>query len=277
MKLIYFKADKGNFGDDLNPYIFEKLFGNYNDYSDEIDLVGIGSIIDSRLENDRKKVVFGSGLRDITFKFDNTKYDFKFVRGPLSAKLLGVSDWIADSAYLLTLLRSDVKKEKKYKVSYMPYFKLVNVYNWSLFERITGIHIILPTDAVDKVIKEIQESNVLYTTAMHGAIVADIYRVPWKRIKIVHPSETSFFSEFKWLDWMLSIDILNSYTINLGINFIQKKGILSGILKYLQLIEIFVRIKKNKNFSLSSDEIIEDKKNKLKKEVEDFKTEFYNG
>ncbi len=45
MKLIYYKGKITNFGDELNPYIFNQLLPNMFDGKDDIRFYGIGSMI----------------------------------------------------------------------------------------------------------------------------------------------------------------------------------------------------------------------------------------
>ncbi|WP_209427990.1 hypothetical protein [Pararhodobacter sp. SW119] len=113
MKLYYWKAPAGNVGDDLNPWLWPRVFGP--DFLDEdavTCLVGIGSVIDGhhRFFEAPCKIVFGSGVRRRSepFGVDFASFNFRFVRGPRSARALaqfGVqTDWISDPAALTPLL-----------------------------------------------------------------------------------------------------------------------------------------------------------------------------
>ena len=56
MNLTYFKADIGNFGDDLNLWLWPQLLGSFDEYPANLYFVGIGSILDHRiLENKSNK------------------------------------------------------------------------------------------------------------------------------------------------------------------------------------------------------------------------------
>lgn len=56
---------------------------------------------------------------------------------------------------------------------------------------------------------------------MHGAILADILRVPWHRFIMSTPfSEGSMVSEFKWNDWLYSIN--QYHTVPTHIKFYRK-------------------------------------------------------
>lgn len=83
MKLTYFKAGRGNFGDDLNPYIFRRLFPSaLSDDNDGINFYGIGTLIDSRIDQNGKAVLMGTGIRDLSLTYDTHNWDIFFLRGP---------------------------------------------------------------------------------------------------------------------------------------------------------------------------------------------------
>ncbi len=86
MEYIYYKDAKGNFGDDLNAWLWPQFFGPH-DPSSPHAFVGIGSILahDSplfRSLNGRRKIVFGTGVRPgyKSFSFDGD-WDVRFLRG----------------------------------------------------------------------------------------------------------------------------------------------------------------------------------------------------
>lgn len=267
MKLIYFKADIGNFGDDLNLYLWKELFGDFNNYKDDLDFIGIGSILDKRiLENTTsKKIIFGSGVRDVDFRINaNDNVTISFVRGPISSRLNNNAKFITDSAYCLRLLKYRYNSNKLYKYSYIPYFRNYYNFNWKLFSKLTGINVINPTADITNVIKEINNSEYIYTSAMHGAILADIYRIPWKRVRFNKTgNESNFTSELKWQDWLRTIDLSNHQSIDLDFNLNNKFNKLTESIK---LYKLAIKLKTN-HFSLSKDSIIKEIDDKLNNEV----------
>ncbi|MGL5233251.1 MAG: polysaccharide pyruvyl transferase family protein [Empedobacter falsenii] len=268
MNLIYFKADIGNFGDDLNLFLWEKLLGDFNDFDNNIDFVGIGSILDNRIlkNKNHKKVVFGSGIRDIDFRTSlEDNLEIQFVRGPISSRLINDAKYITDAAYCLRLLNEfELNKEKKYQYSYIPYFRNYYNFNWGLFSKITGINVINPTSDIKEVIKNINESELIFTSAMHGAILADIYRVPWKRVRFNKTGyESNFTSELKWQDWLRTIDLSNHQSIDLDFNLNNRFNKITEIVK---IYKITKKLKSN-HFSLSMDSKISEIDEKLYDEV----------
>ena len=55
MFLEYYKGNIPNFGDDLNPFLWKTLFPNQFINNDGIGFVGVGSVIDQRLDQSQKK------------------------------------------------------------------------------------------------------------------------------------------------------------------------------------------------------------------------------
>jgi len=62
MKLFYCKVTTGNFGDDLNPWLWPKLLPGIIDEDGSTLFVGIGSIINQFIPDAPLKIVFGSGV-----------------------------------------------------------------------------------------------------------------------------------------------------------------------------------------------------------------------
>lgn len=215
MQLLYFMGN--NFGDRLNPFIFNALFDAV-DFAEKFPdhvVFGLGSILSrayfSRVENRGKIVVFGSGVRQATIA-PPTGFLPEFVRGPVSAKCMAC-DYIADTAYLLPFLKdySPLRNcAKKKKLSLMPYFHHAETVNWERIAAETGVNIIMPGWPLQRVLKEIAESEHVLAGAMHGCIAADIFRIPWARLRFkIH--EADFEAQIvKWIDWTESVSISDS-------------------------------------------------------------------
>ncbi|AWW29062.1 polysaccharide pyruvyl transferase [Echinicola strongylocentroti] len=219
MEYLYYKSAKGNFGDDLNGWLWPKLFGE-EDLSDERAFLGIGTILYEENKHiiaakDKKKVVFGTGVRPVHKQFPlDEQWDVRFLRGPLSSNHFNRQfKYISDAAYALKLLPEFEKIcriTKKYKVSFIPYFKSESYFDWPAICKELGIHYITThTDkGIEFTLREIAASQFIISEAMHGAILADIFRIPWKRFVLTTPyTEGERISEFKWTDWMNSLDI----------------------------------------------------------------------
>lgn len=60
MKLVYAKLENGNFGDDLNPYLWPRLFPQAFLSDDAIDCVGIGTILSRMIDRSGRRSVIGA-------------------------------------------------------------------------------------------------------------------------------------------------------------------------------------------------------------------------
>ncbi|NIK92678.1 polysaccharide pyruvyl transferase family protein [Mangrovimonas sp. CR14] len=229
MNLIYYTSNKGNFGDDLNKWLWPKVFGDqFLDENSDTAFLGIGSILmrDSnylhKASEFSKKVVFGTGLRSIDedLVFDES-WDLMFLRGPFSSLRLQrqADNYITDGAYFIALLEQYEKyinMPKRHEVSVVPYYQSVDKVDWNAICKANSWNLILPTgDDVEGFIEEIAASKYVISEAMHGAIIADALRVPWKRFKFYsHKMEGDKVAEWKWNDWMFSVGIYESQYID---------------------------------------------------------------
>ena len=212
MKLYYHKSYLGpNFGDDLNPWLWNKLIPKFfNSEADDI-FIGIGTLINDQLKNkiddSKQKIVFGTGVgygRGGIPEIDNS-WNIYCLRGPLSARALNVSEQkaITDGALLVKNVYS-VNSPKIYKYSFIPHIKsaVSGSEQWKKICNNNNIFYIDPRNNVDYVLKSINKSEIVLTEAMHGAIIADALRVPWI------PIQTSKnILKFKWQDWCLSLNL----------------------------------------------------------------------
>lgn len=297
MKYIYYESVRGNFGDDLNPWLWKQFFGENNE-NDSIAFLGIGSILHNdipliqSLQKNQKKIVFGSGVRPSynNFKVDDT-WDIRFLRGPLSsATLKNKFKYIADAAYAMRLttgFNASVNTPKKHEVGLMPYFKSMDYFDWKSICSELGFHFISPHSelGVQHTIDEIASCKVLITEAMHGAIVADILRVPWNRYVLSTPfTEGSMVSEFKWMDWLHSVQLgnidttfikfyrksfLNEYILKFSSSVINAEFLIKNVVKK----EILKSLSAINNFFLSDDNIVKEIDDEIGNEIQILKNE----
>jgi len=272
MKLHYYKPDENssNFGDELNVHIWNKYFPNLLNNSSSKVFFGIGTIIKEAKKyysNSDEVIIFGSGVRSEEITILNN-VNIIFVRGPLSAKVLGVPHkYITDPAILTpdVFKITDSEKVKKWEFSYMPHFSSSNDKYKKVFNSL-GINYINPMDDVEKIIKEINQTKILLTEAMHGAIVADAYRVQWIPVKSYES-----FNYFKWKDWALS----NKLDIHINVipRFYKNDNRFKFFLKRILFNIKMNKIKKTKPYLSSNDEF---KKNtvKIKRAIKEFKKEY---
>ncbi|MEH6481264.1 MULTISPECIES: polysaccharide pyruvyl transferase family protein [Pseudoalteromonas] len=207
MKLTFYKGDTPNFGDDLNNVMWDALVapGFFDDNDDELFL-GIGSILWDYLPKTPKKIVMGSGYGGYSGKpnLQDGSWDVAFVRGPRTAKALNLDPKLAiTDAAILTRFMNLPAQTKKYKVSFMPHWESISRGNWQRVCEHAGINYIDPTDPnVLASLQAIQQTELLITEAMHGAILADTLRVPWLALEPIFPLHRN-----KWFDWSESMSI----------------------------------------------------------------------
>lgn len=208
MILEYCRNDDFNFGDDLNNWLWPMLLEGCLDESDNIYLVGIGTLLTSKrfentLSNATKIIIFSSGAWDRHWPTLNDKTVVYGVRGPRTAKRLGISEdfVVGDGAYLLrTLALSPV--EKNIKTAFIPHHRSEQYVDWESICEAAGLKFISTRQPVESFISEIRRCDKVISEAMHGAIAADAFRIPWVGARFA-PN----FNDEKWLDWSEALEI----------------------------------------------------------------------
>jgi len=207
MLLYYYSGfdQMNNFGDQLNPYIWEKYLPRILNQDDDEIFVGIGTLLNDRIPISKKIIVMGSGVGygELPNKSITDKWDIICLRGKLSAKQLCVSDKLvaSDPAILVHNLFKEEPK-KKYNYAYMPHWMNMGD-GWKEICDNLGYKLLNPLDSIENIIKSIQETEVVITEAMHGAIVSDALRTPW----IAVHSSFGDHLPFKWQDWCSSLQL----------------------------------------------------------------------
>lgn len=204
MKIYYHKMIGGNIGDDLNETLWSTLIPNIRERSEADWLIGIGTILDGRIDALRgSKLVVGSGYRpsnEPRTSFADTHY--VAVRGPLTARELRLDATTVkcDPGFLITSLypRPSTLGDA---VGLVPHaFSEA----WSDITRSAmdiGLHVISPRQPVSDFIHQLKSCSRVLCESLHAAIFADALRIPWVRVKICsHYYEKPYVSDFKWSD-----------------------------------------------------------------------------
>lgn len=275
-KVFLYRVTPGNFGDDLNSFLIPKLIEHpientiylnmSQDYpevtSDSTVIVPIGTIFNKRLPVKGKKVIVGSGTGYGTVPVIDDSFDIRFVRGPKTASEISRPvQFITDPAILLVDYIKNVQ-DKTHKFGYMPHHGTAND-EWRRLCEELGIIYIDPRLDYLEVLKRLFSCEHLITEAMHGAILADAYRIPWLPI-----SSAEKINEFKWQDWSQSMEI--SYEPQYLYPLWDSKSNLPIIKKLLYKIRYFLnkrRILKlitSGTFKLTEDKILKEKLEKLR-------------
>lgn len=210
MKLLCYKNLHGNFGDDLNAWLWPRLVPGLLDNDSSELFLGIGTLLTSgaRIPADPVKVVFGSGSNNSDFVPSGT-WKFYSVRGPLTAKKLGLQNSfsITDPAILVARAFQNQSIKKTGNLLFMPHrtstvrAKIQGV-NMRAVCKDLNISYIDPGDGVETVLHAIADASCVIAEAMHGAIVADAFRIPWIPIQVSIKHDS-----FKWNDWCQSLNL----------------------------------------------------------------------
>lgn len=201
MKLIYFKGETPNFGDELNPYLWNRILPDgFLDEDNSQLFLGIGSILHKHgYPAEAIKNVVGSGYAGYGEppEVNDGTWNILFVRGPRTAEKLGLppEKAIADTAILLRTIELPEPDETT-KIAFMPHYESLDRGFWENVCALAGIKLINPTHDIEYVIRQIRGTELLITEAMHGAIVADALRTPWICAKPIYQGHHA-----KWLDW----------------------------------------------------------------------------
>ena len=284
MHLYFHKDRNGNFGDDLNPWLWPQVFPRmfsgetfhedpHSPPSSNDDLfLGIGTLLNTGVPKKNKKFVFGSGMGYGQPPVIDHDWHFSFVRGPLTASKLGLSEKqvITDPAIIAIDFTENILKSEC-DIAYMPHCASIRHGEWNRVCDAVGIRLIDPQDTVENVIANIANSRFLVTEALHGAIVADSLRIPW-----VPVITTNQILEFKWLDWCSSMEV-NYSPRSLVSLWKPSSGVLSQ-LRYVTKLKIAEIQLKNiitrPNAFLSKSETLLRKKDDIYEQVEIFKQLF---
>lgn len=206
MRVVY-PAGTGNVGDELNAWMWRELIGDCS--NDGVALLGVGSILNkdfcSRLHDARQIVVLGTGAGYGPLPLIDDRWTFHAVRGPRTAAKLGLpaDAAVADAAYLLaTLDWQPVSPGPTKRTVVIPHHRSLKLIDWETLCEAHGLSLLSPLLPVDVFFRRLSEASFVLAEAMHGAILADILRIPWRSF-----SFGGQFNQEKWLDWAEALEL----------------------------------------------------------------------
>lgn len=204
MKLYYFKSEHGNFGDDLNPWLWGKLLPDFFDRDDSELFVGIGTLLNHRLPEKPLKHIFGSGYGYGRPPKIDDSFVIHAVRGYETARILGIDEAfvITDPAILLKTVPFRKASSSEFRWGFIPHSQSSRYFGWETLCAELGYHYISAEWDVETVLFELSRCNVVICEAMHGAIAADTLRIPW-----IPVSCYGYISELKWMDWLSTLSL----------------------------------------------------------------------
>lgn len=253
---LYFVSNSSNFGDAINPFIFNKVLGLNVSHASEYNsnIFGIGSILQKAYiynknnkflrniwrnkkkylnyfyNNNTNLFVFGSGFID-DFSGNLIKYKkikYLAIRGKKSLSIveslhgkLNYNPVTGDPGLLVEKLIQKPKK-KKYEIGFIPHYIDQNTLSTKLILKDRKIKYINICDEPLTVLNQIAECETIISSALHGLIAADSLGIPNKWIKL---SDKLMGNDFKFNDYYsvfnLSLSPLNLSCID---NFIIDKN-----------------------------------------------------
>lgn len=243
MNLFFEKMPGGNFGDDMNQWFWDAVIPGWKECDEKLVMFGIGTIINEGNFSKHKNIlVMGSGIGygNMPKTRMDRNIEYAWVRGPKTAKLLGIDKRMAitDPAILTPrfVKASNIKIRRPIFVPHATTAKLP--IKWTELCDSVGIDYVSPKDDSIAVIEKIRDAEYVIAESMHAAIIADAFRVPWTPVAI-----SNQFNNFKWDDWALSLNLnIDAY----------------DMLSFPK--EIYTKIK---GFSLLKNKIISFKKSKI--------------
>jgi Polysaccharide pyruvyl transferase len=203
MILKYCPVSGGNFGDDLNTLMWEELFPDITKLQDEMVFYGIGTLLDGRHDQSVKKIVLGTGIGEANAALPDPNWEFRWVRGPLSAREFGLPRELAlgDPALLWPELQPRSTDEKTGPVGLIPHYRTWDSFDWARVAENAGMLAINPRQSPAEVVSQMQDCSRIMTESLHGGICADAMNIPWAPCILAHR-----FNEFKWHDWLATVN-----------------------------------------------------------------------
>jgi succinoglycan biosynthesis protein ExoV len=206
--LHYYKSSAGNFGDDINTWLWERLLPGQWYADDGIYFAGTGTIITQSMPKARQWIVLGSGAGygPPPADFGGPNWWIMSVRGPLTAEVLKLprEKAVTDGALLLNHLPefAPLPEAERNGIVFVPHHQALEAGDWPEVCRRAGLEYLGPTGDSGRVIQRLRRARKVIADSMHAAIVADALRVPW-----VPVATSAEINSFKWLDWTQSMNL----------------------------------------------------------------------
>jgi succinoglycan biosynthesis protein ExoV len=207
MQAFYWESTHGNFGDDLNLWLWDFLLPGFRDIRPDMLLVGVGTVLNEKLlPAGVRKLVIGSGFGygnapDLS---NTSEWDVRAVRGPLTAERLGLDPALAllDPAMMVADMPEFQNLPRNGGTIFVPHWESTVGGIWPLVCEPAGIGYVDPCGEAKSVIRSIAQAELVIAESMHAAILADAFRVPWVAV-----TTSQGINSFKWRDWAASLDL----------------------------------------------------------------------
>jgi pyruvyltransferase len=219
-QLIKYFDFENNWGDSVNPYLFEKITGKkvvssnvmYN-FLKRDEILGVGSIIVGDLSN---YVIWGSGIMWEDIKLQNKPKEVLALRGLKTLKKIqevgGNCDVFGDPVLLFPEIFSSQNIEKKYKYGIVPHFKDKSKIGVQKIINLNDpeIKIIDIQNGIEEFVIDILNCENILSSSLHGLILAEAYGIPTCRLIF---SEEMKGGDFKFFDYYSGVGINEMETV----------------------------------------------------------------
>lgn len=208
LELHYYRGRRPNFGDDLNPLLWREILPPSAWQATDTVLVGVGSILTAggldHLDGDRRVVVLGTGTSYGAAPTQLDRWDVLAVRGPLTASVIGRPETsVTDGAYLVVDAPGILgAPQPRTETLFIPHHRTLRDRPWAQAAEAAGMTFMSPEWSIERVFEHFARAQLVVTEAMHGAIIADALRIPWVPVQV-----SPELDEFKWRDWLGSVDL----------------------------------------------------------------------
>lgn len=206
MDLFHYNLETGNFGDDLNLWLWDEVLPGWRDVLPGHLLVGVGTLINHKLPRGVPKVVLGSGVGYGRLPEADLLAECHFVavRGPRSAAALGLDPGkgIIDPAVLIADFPDFQNIPKSGRPVFVPHHASVHRADWAGLCLKAGVEYVSPEGDAREVIRKLAAAPLVIAESMHAVILADAFGTPWHAVSISH-----LFHKSKWMDWADSLSV----------------------------------------------------------------------
>ncbi len=225
---------ENNWGDTVNPYIFEKITGSkvissnsmFN-YLKKPEILGIGSIIVGDLSN---YVIWGSGIISEKTTLLTKPKEVLALRGLNTLKKIrevgGDCDVFGDPVLLFPEIFSAENSVKKYKYGIIPHFKDKSSIGIQKIHDLQNpeIKIIDIQSRIEDFVNDVLSCENILSSSLHGLILAEAYGIPTCRLVF---SNKLLGGDFKFYDYYSGVGITTMETVFLHDDISDLKNILN--------------------------------------------------
>jgi len=206
----YWGWGTNNFGDLLTPMLL-KYYGlsPVHAYERKARYVGVGTLL-GHITTSYKGVIMGSGLNDpITKLFPHAQ--IIGLRGKLSQQMLQLESQpivLGDPGLLASRIFPE-RQAKKWVLGIVPHLSEKNhpiVKKWERQFKDKNVKFINVIQSPEKAIKEIDQCSHIFSSSLHGLVIADSLEIPNCRF-IIEGAHVYKYNDFRFDDYYSALNV----------------------------------------------------------------------